>query len=247
MQEKIKIFNRNGQKLAAILHTPEKETDKIIIISHSFKADKEYDTIGANFSQKVCEQGYAVLRFDCYGSGDSDGEFKDSSLYSQVDDLKDVIKFVEGKDYNQICLAGLSQGAAMSILACSNNIKSLILWSPALDLRILHEMYREKVEEDGFIIRKRTRDGMEIKVGKKMWESHGEIKVFEHIKNIKCPTLIVCGSEDKRYIKFVHEHLDKFSCEKKLEIIENADHDFLDLTKENQAVNLSISWLKQYF
>jgi uncharacterized protein len=246
MMEKLFIKNRKDQKLSVVLHSPKNATTKIIIISHSFKADKDYDTIGVNFAEKVCSQGYAALRFDCYGSGESEGKFEDSDLFSQKEDLEDVIKFAQKQGYKEIALAGLSQGAAMSILAYTEEIKCLVLWSPALDVRVLYKEYQALFNGNDFIIRTQRRTGKEIKVGKKMWESLGEIKVFEHLSKIKSPTLIVCGSEDLNHIQFVHKYFNDFSCEKKLEIIENADHDFLDPEKEAKAVSLSLSWIGEH-
>jgi uncharacterized protein len=247
MEEKITIINRNGKKLSAIFHTPEQETKKIIIVSHSFKADKDYDRIGINFAKKICSEGYATLRFDCYGSGESEGLFENSDLVSQKEDLEDVIKFVESKGYDQIALAGLSQGAAISILAYTSKIKCLIFWSPALDTKGLYNRYKSDFEKQDFAISTRIRTKEKIKVGKKMWESLGRIKAFESIPSIKSPTLIICGSEDKFHLELAQKYIGDFGGEKKLEIIEDADHDFLDLDKEEQAISLSLEFVRKFF
>ena len=247
MEEKIIIVNRNDKKLFSVLHIPEKSTDKIIIISHSFKADKDYDRIGVNFAKKACSGSYAVLRFDCYGSGESEGNFEDSSLISQKEDLEDVIKFVKDKGYNQIALAGLSQGAAMSVLVYNPKIKLLILWSPAFDVKVLYDRYKKYFEKKDFLLRSRIRDKSKVKIGKKMWESFGKIKVFKKIPTIKSPTLVIAGSKDSLHLNNINKYFKKLNCEKKLEIIKDADHDFLDLDKEKQAISISLNFVKKHF
>lgn len=246
MEKSIIIKNRNGKKLSAVLHIPKKPTNKIIIISHSFKADKDYDRIGVNFARKICSEGYAALRFDCYGSGESEGNFEDSDLISQKEDLEDVIDFV-GSKYNQIALAGLSQGAAMSILSYTPKIKCLVFWSPALDTKGLYNRYRSDFEKQGFTISARIRTSEKIKIGKKMWESLGRIKVFEKIPRIKAPTLIICGSEDQFHLELAKKYIDNFGGESKLIVVEGADHDFLDLNKEGKAISVSIDFVKKHF
>jgi hypothetical protein len=246
MQEQT-IINRQGKKLSSILHVPKKSTNKIIIISHSFKADKDYDRIGVNFAKKACTEGYAVLRFDFYGSGKSDGKFEDSDVISQKQDLEDVIKFVQDKGYTQIALAGLSQGAAMSVLVYNPKIKVLILWSPAFDVKVLYDRYKKYFEKANFLLRSRIRDKIKVKIGKKMWQSFGKIKVFEKIPTIKAPTLVVAASKDSLHMNNITKYFKKLNCEKKLEIIQDADHDFLDLNKEKQAISISLDFVKKYF
>lgn len=247
MEKRIVVVNRNGKNLSAVLDIPENSTNKIIIISHSFKADKDYDKIGINFAKKANSESYATLMFDCYGSGESEGNFEDSDLISQKEDLEDMINFVESQGYNQIALAGLSQGAAISILSYTSKIKCLIFWSPALDTKVLYDRYKPFFKHENILLRSRIRDNKKVKIGEKMWESFGKVKVFEKIPKIKSPTLIVCGTNDSLHFENVNKFFKDFNCEKKLEIIEGADHDFLEINKEEEAISISLNFIKEYF
>ena len=248
MQEKIKIFNHKGQRLAAILHTPEKETDKIVIVSHSFKGDKEYQPIMRNFPVVAEKEGYAVIRFDCFGSGESDGEFEDSTTTTQIEDLEDVIAFVKDKGYNQICLIGLSQGTTLSIMAYTEEIKCMVLWSPVFNHKRIYEIYKEEMENNGFIIRKKNLTGEEVKVGKKMLEEFGRTDTADKLKTVQCPTLAIIGSEDEHITQEKAErYMELVPTTHKLEVIQNGDHDYLTKEIEDKVIDLSISWLKEHF
>ena len=62
--KKIDIVNRNNQKLSAIIDESDINLNKLIIFSHSFKGDKNYQPIINQFSLEVIAAGYSLLRFD---------------------------------------------------------------------------------------------------------------------------------------------------------------------------------------
>lgn len=246
MEEKIKIYNRNKKRLSAILHTPKIKTDKIIIITHSFKGDKDYQLILRDFSRKA-ESYHAVIRFDCYGSGESEGKFEESSITTQVEDLKDVIKFVKSKGYKDICLIGLSLGAMVSVLAYDKTIKCLVLLSPVFQLKHLYKEYKKEILKRGYIIRERKITGEKIKVGKKMWEEFGTIETSEKLKQIESPTLAILGTKDEHITpQKAKKYMDLIPAKNKLEIIEGGDHDFLIKKAEEKAISVSLDWVKKF-
>ncbi len=247
MEKKIFVLNRKGKKLSVIIHTPSRKTSKIIILMHSFKGDKDYQPIMRNFSRKAEIEGYAVIRFDSFGSGESEGSFEESSITTQVQDLKYIIKFAKSNKYKDICLVGLSLGATISVLAYDKTIKCLVLWSPVFDHSHLYENYKNEMIKHGFIIRERNLTGEKVKVGRKMWKEFKSTNQVKKLRKIKTPTLAIIGTKDVRITPGkARKFMKMIPAKRKLEIIKGGDHDFLVKKAEERAISLSLDWIRKY-
>jgi len=243
--EKIDIQNRKNKRLSALFHEPTSQTNKIVIITHSFKGDKDYQPIMREFSERICNDGYAVIRFDCWGSGESDGEFENSSITTQIEDLEDVIKYSRSIGYSEICLIGLSLGTTDSIMAYDSSIKCMVLWSPVFEHGHLYEDYKDEILKNGFIMRERLLTGEKVKCGKAMWQEFKDVRPYERLSEIKCPVLAIIGSEDshisedkaKRFMAMIPAEI-------KLEVIQGGDHDFLVEEAKEKAIQFSANFIR---
>ena len=245
--KKIIILNRRNKKLSALFHKPADQAKKIIIFTHSFKGDKDYQPIIREFSEHIYNEGYAVIRFDCWGSGESDGKFEDSSITTQIEDLEDIIKYVKSQGYNEICLIGLSLGTTDSIMAYDDSIKCMVLWSPIFQHEQLYESYKDEILQKGFIIRKRNLTGEEVKCGKAMWQDFKDIKPYKKLHEINCPVLAIIGSEDRHITKEkAQEFMKMIPFENKLEVIQGGDHDFLIEEAKRKAIKLTTDFIKAH-
>jgi len=219
--EAITVLNRKKQRLSALLHVPAKATDKIIIFTHSFKGDKNYQPIIGEFAKRICDEGFAMLRFDCFGSGESEGDFEESTVRTQIEDLEDVINYAKSQGYTRICLIGLSLGTSHSIMACDDSISCMVLWSPIFTHKGLYEEYKDEFLGKDFIIITRKLTGEEVKFGRAMLEDFRSVKPT-------CPVLAIIGSEDDAISEGkALEHMDLLSGEHTLEVISGGDHNFL--------------------
>jgi len=254
MKEIPVTFNSKGQQIIGMLHIPDKSTQALIILAHGFTGNKNGpDNIFIKTASKLCDNGFAVLRFDFRGSGESNGEFVDMTINGEVSDLKKVIQWIEKQGYEKIGLIGESMGGAVSILGYNNKIKCLVLWYPAIYLnktigfKFLDEN-KEKIKKEGLIVEKR--DGRQYKVGWGFYQERSTIEVASHIKNITCPLLIITGDKDTSVPHDQSEKAIKIANEpKKLEIIEGADHCFRGFDREkwqDKAINLTIDWFNKW-
>lgn len=244
MEQAFTIINRKGKKLAAVLHYKDKKTDKIIIVSHSFKADKDYDTIIKNFCVEAGKAGLSALCYDVYGAGDSEGEYSEATITSGKEDLEDVINYVDSLGYKDIGLAGLSLGATISVLAYSEVIKYMVFWSPAFEPRLLYEYYKERFKDKDKAPIKRDRTGDWVDVGRAMWEEMGKIDLLENIKALRCPVLIIHGGADPMHLAPARKMIMHFGDKIDFRIIEDCHHDFLDPKHEKLVIKSSIDWIK---
>ena len=245
--EKFIITNSRGQNLSAVLHKPASQTEKIIIFSHSFKSDKDTDYTAIEFAKRICDEGYAFLRFDFWGSGESDGEFVDSTIDMHIDDLKSVIDFVKEEGYANICLAGLSLGTTVSIMAYDESIKCLLLWSPIFYHTKRYEKYKDIIDEIGYVIEKNNISGKEFKMGKDKLLSFRDINPVERLGEIKCPVLAILGSTDDHITKEkAQENIDMIPGPHELTVIDGGDHDLLNDDAKKKAIEYSTEFIKKY-
>ena len=85
---------------------------------------------------KLQEEGYATLRFDYSGTGDSSGEASDCTVQQWVDDIEAAIGQSRSQSGSaQVVLVGLRFGATLAALCAQQerlSISHLVLWDPVV-------------------------------------------------------------------------------------------------------------------
>jgi len=118
MQEK-HIVMSDGLKLQAVLHRPDGVEGPlpVFIVLHGFGGNK--DTLGGIHSAHLMEGlGYAALRIDFRGCGDSEGPRGRTICLEQVEDLKNAVTHLTrtpGIDAGRIGVIGHSSGASVAV------------------------------------------------------------------------------------------------------------------------------------
>ncbi|MBR1606748.1 MAG: alpha/beta fold hydrolase [Clostridia bacterium] len=124
----------DGVQLSAILERPGDGPCPLVIVLHGFTSNKEkFHTVAA--CQAMREAGFATLRFDLYGHGESGGNFRDHTLYKWISNTLTVLRYAQSLDFvTDIYLSGHSQGGLTAALVggmAPDWIKGLILRAPA--------------------------------------------------------------------------------------------------------------------
>lgn len=125
----------NGKKVFAALAEPEKPQKKIIIMCHGFRGS----SIGpsrtfVDFERLLLENGFSVLRFDQPGSGNSEGDYLNSSFNEWTKTVTYFAKKFLDDNY-KVALLGQSMGATCVVIASASKelkdkIRCLLLWVP---------------------------------------------------------------------------------------------------------------------
>ena len=115
MQKVVEIDSEN-LRLRGMLHIPENIKNKvpIVIIFHGFCGDK----MGPHFifvklSRLLERAGIACIRFDFAGSGESEGDFIDMTMDSELKDANNILNYARTLDFvdnDRIGIVGLSMG-----------------------------------------------------------------------------------------------------------------------------------------
>ncbi|MEO1260664.1 MAG: alpha/beta fold hydrolase [Bacteroidota bacterium] len=115
--QKINFNNKDGEMLAARLELPvNQHPHTYAIFAHCFTCNKNLTAV-KNISRALNQAGYAVLRFDFTGLGESEGDFADTNFSSNVADLIEAAQFMKENYEAPELLIGHSLGGAAVICA----------------------------------------------------------------------------------------------------------------------------------
>ena len=143
-----------------------------------------------DFSRLLNQQGYTVLRFDQPNSGNSEGDFIDSSFHEWVDTTAHFARHYLETGY-RVVLMGQSMGASASVLTSyraevRGRIACLLLWVP--DPKTTFDGVADDVDEEGGqLFRKR------------FWQEARDEDFFRALQAFDGPIHLVYGEHD-RYV-----------------------------------------------
>lgn len=134
--DEIPFFIKSGNlSLFAVLHKPaaDQASDTGIVMCSPFAEEKLWaHRVYVNFAKLLCSEGYHVMRFDYAGTGDSDGDFENTTLRSRLDDIGAVLSHMSTElNIQNIALMGMGLGASLASIASeAQKVNHLILWQP---------------------------------------------------------------------------------------------------------------------
>lgn len=112
-----------GTPLAARLDLPEGDPLAYAIFAHCFTCSME-SRAASRISRALTGSGFAVLRFDFTGLGDSDGDFANTTFSSNIEDLVAAAEYLGREHRAPSLLIGHSLGGA-AVLATAARIPSV--------------------------------------------------------------------------------------------------------------------------
>ena len=190
----------DGIRLSAVLETPESGVSGgLVLVLHGFSSQKEKPHTLLT-AQAMREAGFATLRFDLYGHGESGGRFRDHTLYRWIENTLAVIREAREMGYTDIFLSGHSQGGLTAALVGGmegSRIRGLILRAPAFQIpqacrdgmMLGHSFDPEHIPDSVPIWEGMELGGDYIRVAQTLYAE-------ETAERYKGPVLIVHGTED---------------------------------------------------
>lgn len=119
-REKHKFKNSNGETLAALLEKPAGKVKAVALFAHCFTCSKNIGVAG-RISHTLAAKGFAVLRFDFTGLGNSEGDFANTNFSSNIEDLISAAQYLQKIGLPVDLLIGHSLGGA-AVLAAAHEI-----------------------------------------------------------------------------------------------------------------------------
>ncbi|MDL2310782.1 alpha/beta fold hydrolase [Peptostreptococcaceae bacterium OttesenSCG-928-C18] len=229
----IELNNSNNITLRGIQNLPDNvkknELLPAIVIIHGHTGNK----MGRNFffvkmSKYFTEKGFTTFRFDLAGSGESDGEFEDMTLTSEIEDMDCIMNHIRNDklvDNENIFIIGHSMGGLLAtVKASDHNPKKLVLLAPANDMYdsvvYMYNSFGEDLEEIKYFGLKIKKDFME---DMKKYKPYGSAKLYNG------EVLIFRGSKDDAVSRETCiKTKNAFKCSTEYIELENIDHSFTD-------------------
>lgn len=130
-----KVINSRGKDMVCLIeYKNEKVRGKnTIIYKHGFCGNKiTPHRIMVNLGHDLVAEGYTVVRFDCAGAGDSEGDWTYMTISGETEDFKKILHWV--KDVlspTKTMILGYSMGALETALCCREiPLDGILFWSP---------------------------------------------------------------------------------------------------------------------
>jgi len=126
--------------LAGRLHRPAETAKGSVLLVHCFTCSKDIHTM-TRLAKGLAEAGYASLRFDFTGIGESGGDFPKKTVSANVSDISRAAASLISEGFGPCAMIGHSLGGAAAVLAAERlkTVRSLVtLGAPADPLHVRH-------------------------------------------------------------------------------------------------------------
>ena len=228
MEKKLSFKGPSGERLSAILDTPEKPNGKGILLLHCFLCTKNH-RIMRNLSSCLVGGGFTTLRFDFSGNGESEGKVEDTTYTRMLGEIEVAISLLERHGIKKIGIAGHSMGAMLALLAgkADPRIGAVAFISGSSQAARVREVFPpeaiEKAEKYGssaaFVY------GRDMILKREFLLDVERYNVGHDVATLGKPLLIIHGTADEIIPHFHARQLFNWaSGQKKLELIDGADH-----------------------
>ena len=233
------IKNRHGEQLDYTFHEGEKGSKNIVVLGHGVTGNKDRPFVVA-LGEGLAAAGIPALRFSFSGNGTSEGNFTDSTISKEVDDLGAVLDHLN--EYT-VCYVGHSMGGAVGVLRASEDKRIQLLVSLAGMVHTKAFAQREfgdVTSDEGFMW-----DEPDCPLSQAYMDDLTQINtVVDLSPQITIPWLLVHGDEDDIVpIEDSHDILAKANSQAQLVMLEGANHVFSD-EYTPVMVEKVIAWIK---
>ena len=165
-----------------------------VILSHSSSLTHE---AMRGYASAIAKMGYAAYCFDFCGGSDkskSGGSTDDMTVFTEVEDLRAVVKTVKSLGYvepSEVYLLGSSQGGLVSALLadeCPDDFAGMILFYPAFNIPEMVSKFSGFGNWGDF--------GGMMSMSEKYINSIKDFDVWSHIGKFSKPVCIIHGTAD---------------------------------------------------
>ena len=227
------FFQSEGQKVAGVLHLPDKKKPPCIVASHGLLSSKDSEKY-IGLGEALAGEGIAMLRFDFRGIGESEGRLDDDTVSRRIADLGAAIDFVRSRRDlgKKIGLVGSSLGGYVSLFkaAADPDIRAVVTWATPFHL---DDLKTKEQKEDYPLPAEPFFEDL---------PKHRLAPVLPRIS--RC--LVIHGEADETVpVDQAWEIFQGLAAPKEIHTIEGADHRLTDPVHRKRALDLTVAWFKK--
>jgi alpha-beta hydrolase superfamily lysophospholipase len=236
MMEQLQSEIYNGHRIASAFH--DAGGRDVVVFCHGYRGT----SVGPNrffvrAARKLLKSQISSLRFDQYGSGNSDGDFHESSFIDWMATTKAIVSEFQQRGY-RVGLFGQSMGGAAAIGVASDvpNLTALVAWVPDPNVDTFQSPPDGIVEESGQIVRAAY------------WQEAHDADIATRLRFVAAPTYIVqCGADD-----FVDKHnrdalVEQRQSNHQIEFFDGYSHSSWTYAQSEEIIEKSVDFLRRAF
>lgn len=178
----------------------------MIVLVHGIASEKEEGGLYTRLAAALAEAGFDSLRFDFRGHGQSSGNSVDMTIRGETEDLSAAVACAR-KDCDAplgILAASFGTVSTMNYLKTHDDIHTLVLWNPVLDLQ--HTFTRPQMPWGKALYSEEKRMEMERTgvlhigahpYGRKLFDEMEEHFPYRVLEGLTLPVLTIHGDRDE--------------------------------------------------
>lgn len=113
--EKLRFAGALGHELTGVIETPDGSPRGVALFAHCFTCGKDIKS-AYWIAKALVEAGFAVMRFDFTGLGESAGEFGETNFTSNISDMLKAADALRARSLPPSLLVGHSLGGAAALV-----------------------------------------------------------------------------------------------------------------------------------
>lgn len=237
------------ETLAALLESPDDEPEAYAIFAHCFTCSKDI-AAASRISRGLAGNGFAVLRFDFTGLGNSEGDFANTNFSSNVEDLEAAAGYLQQDYQAPKVLIGHSLGGAavLSVASRLPEVRAVATIGAPSDPSHISHLFQERlddIEEKGRIEVKLA--GRSFTITKQFLNDITSQRLEKDLKDLGKALMIFHSPRDQIVgIRHARELFEAAKHPKSFVSLDEADH-LLSRTEDSEFVsNILAAWAVRY-
>ena len=258
-------FRSSQAQILGVMTLPRTETphkSPCVVLAHGFTGEKtEHHRIFVTASRRLAEYGIASLRFDFRFSGDSEGDFEDTTISAQVADFKEAIRYLSSReeiDPTRVGALGLSMGSVVALESSVSNVgvKAVCLWAAMADPGHVFSEWMKKDWLRKMVGGERyaVHYGLPSDYIEPAWTLRSEFfddlprhNPLKQVAELGRPVLLVHGDKDQDVDVENSKRLFELAKEpKRLVIIQGAGHVFFGIHQTEKTLSETVRFFREH-
>ena len=247
--ETIEFKNNAGLSLSARLDLPAGDPVATALLAHCFTCTKDLPA-ARRIAARLSAMGFAVMRFDFTGLGQSEGRFAQTDFTSNVDDLIAASAYLTERNLTPSLLIGHSLGGAAVLKAAAQlpQIKGVVTLGAPFDPAHVTHHFASAIPD---IIAKGSAEvtlgGRPFTIGKQFVEDVQGIEIEAAVRNLNAALLVMHSPVDETVgIENASQIFGAARHPKSFVTLDGADHLLRSPEDAEYAAGVIAAWAERY-